>query len=76
MITVGKRIAHPLVATPTSTYLRSNIEFSADLTKIADGKVFFPKGVFRYASHEEANAHQEACLAEGIALLAMSRQNA
>jgi len=30
---------------------------------------FFPRGVYRYKSHEEANRHFEQCVIEGMARL-------
>jgi hypothetical protein len=35
----------------------------------------FPKGIFRYKSHEEANEHQAACLAQGMARLVEERKH-
>lgn len=72
---VGKRV-EPAISTEVSgSALAANIAFSADLTQLAGGRVFFPKGVFRYKSHDEANAHQSECLAEGMAQLAMERRH-
>jgi hypothetical protein len=70
---VGKRVEPTMTAEVSGPALAANIAFSADLTQLAGGRVFFPKGVFRYKSHDEANAHQAECLAEGMALLAMER---
>lgn len=70
---VGKRIEPTITEEVSGLALASNIAFSADLTQLAGGRVFFPKGVFRYKSHDEANAHQADCLAEGMAKLAMER---
>lgn len=71
---VGKHIEQPMTATASGAALASNIAFSADLAALAGGRIFFPKGVFRYKSHDEANAHQDACLAEGMAQLAKERR--
>lgn len=72
---VGNRVEPSLSAEVSGSALASNIAFSADLTQLAGGRVFFPKGVFRYKSHDEANAHQLECLAEGMAKLAMERRH-
>lgn len=72
---VGKRVEHPVVVKPSGASLASNIAFSYDMTQMAGGRVFFPKGVFRYKSHDEANAHQSACLANGMAKLAKERRH-
>lgn len=72
---VGKRIEPVMTAEVSGSALAANIAFSADLSQFAGGRVFFPKGVFRYKSHDEANAHQSDCLAEGMAQLAMERRH-
>lgn len=54
---VGKRVEPAVEAKTSGASLASNIAFSADMTRLAGGRVFFPKGVYRYKSHEEANAH-------------------
>ena len=55
---VGKRVEPAVEVKTSGASLASNIAFSADMTRLAGGRVFFPKGVYRYKSHEEANAHQ------------------
>ncbi|MFT7724245.1 MAG: hypothetical protein QM788_15660 [Roseateles sp.] len=71
---VGRRIEPPLLAEPSGAALADGLAFSASVAGLAGGRVFFPKGVFRYKSHAEANAHQAACLAEGMARLARDRR--
>lgn len=58
---------------PNADSLASGIAFSADLSRLAGGVVMFPKGIFRYKTHEEANEHEARCLAEGMARLARER---
>jgi hypothetical protein len=70
---VGKRVEPAMEVKTSGASLASNIAFSADMKRLAGGRVFFPKGVYRYKSHEEANAHQSECLAEGMAKLAKER---
>lgn len=70
---VDKRIEPAMTVEVSGSALASNIAFSADLTQLAGGRVFFPKGVYRYKSHDEANAHQSDCLAQGMAQLAIER---
>lgn len=72
---VGKRTEQPLVSAPSGEFLALNIAFSSGLAQMTGGHVFFPKGVFRYKSHSEANAHQSACLADGMAKLAKERRH-
>jgi hypothetical protein len=55
--------------------LAAAIAFSSDLSQLAGGSVMFPKGIFRYKSHNEANFHKERCLAQGMAALAAERSN-
>jgi hypothetical protein len=72
---VGSRVERPVLGMPSGSSLSSNLAFSAELTEMVGGRVFFPKGVFRYKSHAEANAHQSACLARGMAQLAKERRH-
>lgn len=72
---IGTRKEPPITVEASSTALVSAVAFSADLTRLAGGRVMFPKGVFRYKSHEEANSHAEQCLAEGMAQLAREREH-
>lgn len=39
------------------------------------GSTFVPKGVYRFATHEDADAHRNACLAQGMAKLAQKWQS-
>ena len=71
---VGNRVEPPLLGVPSGASLADGITFSASIAQLAGGRVFFPKGVFRYKSHEEANQHQASCLAEGMAKLAKERR--
>lgn len=72
---VGNHLERPMTAAPSGSALASTLAFTEDLAALSSGWIFFPKGVFRYKSHEEANAHQAACLAEGMAQLAKERRH-
>jgi hypothetical protein len=72
---IGIRKEQPLTRETSGAGLASAVAFSADLTRLAGGRVMFPKGVFRYKSHEDANAHESRCLAEGMAKLARDRKH-
>lgn len=72
---IGKRKEPPITPEATGENLAGGVEFSADMAKLAGGSVMFPKGVFRYKTHEEANAHQELWLARGMAQLARARRH-
>jgi hypothetical protein len=71
---VGKRVEPLVLDVPSGTALASAVAFSAGVIQLAGGRVFFPKGVFRYKSHAEANEHQAACRAEGMARLVLERR--
>lgn len=71
---IGIRKKRPITHATSGAGLASVVAFSADLTRLSGGRVMFPRGVFRYKSHEEANAHEAACLAAGMAKLAKERK--
>ncbi|QXL83853.1 hypothetical protein [Comamonas sp. NLF-1-9] len=70
---MGKRIEPRVGPAPSGDALALSMAFAEDLAGFTGGRVFFPKGVFRYRSHAQANAHQAACLALGMAKLARER---
>jgi hypothetical protein len=75
MKTVGRRHIEPeLSATPSGAALAAGAAFSESIAAIAGGGSFIPKGVYRYKTHAEANEHEAACLAAGMAALALSRK--
>ena len=67
MKTVGIRVNRPLQDAPDGASLKE----CARLTEAVSGfaRSGFPKGVYRYRSHEEANRDEERCLAERMAEL-------
>lgn len=71
---VGKRHAATASLNPSAEALDQGLAFGAGLTLFTGGRVFFPKGVYRYKSHEEANRHEAECLAAGMAKLAKQRE--
>lgn len=78
MRTVGKRIERPITFDASSEALiegaRWNDEMNRAMEQLCGGNpTGFPKGVYRYRSHEEANRHQEECIAAGMARLAEER---
>ena len=75
MRNVGKRAEPALLVQPDGASLASGILFNTGLAQLAEGGTFFPKGVFRYKSHAEANQHKADCLASGMAALAMKRRH-
>lgn len=69
MRTVGKKIERPLSANASGELLREAAAFNEMLQNaFPSGKVsHIPKGVYRFASHEEANQQDETCLAQHMA---------
>jgi hypothetical protein len=52
--------------------LSTGARFSESRARLAPS-TFIPKGVYRFASHEAANKHQQDCLTRGMGLLAAKR---
>jgi hypothetical protein len=69
---VGNRLEPVVVEQASGSLLVQAARFSETLSRLAPCG-FMPKGVYRYASHEEANRHQEECLVRGMGLLAAQR---
>lgn len=64
MKTVGKRTAEKQITyNPRADYLKEIGMWNDTFGEIR----FFPKGVYRYKTHEEANEHYLNCLAKKIA---------
>lgn len=61
MRTVGQRLA-------------AGARFNDEIHRLPTGNsTFIPKGLYRFKTHVEANAHQEESLAQGMARLALDR---
>lgn len=69
---IGQRLDPVLSEQPSAQGLIEGVQFSAALHALAS--VGFPKGVYRYRSHEDANRHEEACLAQAMATLVQQRR--
>ncbi|MEN9560204.1 MAG: hypothetical protein RLZZ502_1415 [Pseudomonadota bacterium] len=69
---IGKPNAIAKFGTPSAENLERALAFNDGLSKAFLG-YGMPKGVFRYKSHADMNAHQERCLVEGMARLARER---
>ncbi|GAB3492866.1 hypothetical protein GCM10027399_12050 [Curvibacter fontanus] len=72
MKTVGQRREPELSRQASGSLLAEGARFSESIAWLAPS-TFVPKGVYRYASHEEANRHALECLARGMARQAMER---
>ncbi len=67
MKTVGKRRVRTLSINAMGELLREGAMFNDELHRLpTGGTTFFPKGIYRYKTHQEANAHWEECIAMGI----------
>ena len=69
MKTVGKKIERPLMADASGSLLCEAAAFNETLQNAFPfGKLGpIPKGLYRFASHEEANLQDEICLARHMA---------
>jgi hypothetical protein len=72
---VGKRQEPALVYQASGVLLAEGARFNETMAKLAPC-TFIPKGVYRFASHEDANRHQQDCLVRGMGLLAAQRGTA
>lgn len=75
MKTVGHRRERAIAAQPSGRLLAEGAR-SNDLLQAfpGGGNGFVPKGVYHFATHEQANRHWEACLAEAMARIARKRR--
>ena len=70
--TIGKRVEPSLTLLASATALKTGLALSASVSVLCKTG-YVPKGVYRYASHAEANAHDDACLAQNMAMRALER---
>lgn len=69
---VGRRQERPIQLQAEGALLREGARFSETVSHLCKS-TFIPKGVYRYRSHDEANKHQDECLAQGMSRLASER---
>ena len=74
MKTVGTRKQPELALRPSGELLKAGALFSESVARLAPS-TFIPKGVYRFKTHEEANRHEQECIARGMAALAASRRD-
>ena len=76
MRTVGQRKERPVGLPASGALLAEGARFNDEMHRLPTGNTsFIPKGVYRFKTHEDANQHQLACLAKGMAKLALERAN-
>lgn len=67
MKVIGKRKVRPVSDKASGFLLKQGATFNDELHRLPTGSTtYFPKGVYRYKTHDEANVHWESCLIEGI----------
>ena len=70
---VGARREPAVAERASGLLLAEGARFNETLARVAPS-TFFPKGVYRYRSHEAANQHALDCLARGMGRLALKRR--
>ena len=74
MRTIGQRRERPITYSASASLLLEGARFNDDIHRLPTGHLtYIPKGVFRFTTHEEANQHQQACLIEAMAKIALNR---
>ncbi len=67
MKTIGHRIEPPLEFSASARKLIEGARFNDELKKLPTGNQrFFPKGLYRYRTHEESTRHWEHYLVAAI----------
>ena len=76
MRTVGLRKERPIGLLASGANLAEGALFNDEIHRLPTGDTtFFPKGVYRFNTHEAAYQHQLDCLAKGMAKIALERAN-
>ena len=73
MKTVGQRRELSLQALPSGKLLAEGAAFSEAVARLAPVGLV-PKGVYRFKTHEEANAFDQDCIVQAMVRLAQARQ--
>jgi len=74
MRVIGRRVEAPLSFSASGTLLAQGARFNDDLRGLPTGDAsYIPKGIYRFRTHEEADAHAQKCLADCMARLAARR---
>jgi len=69
---VGARREPAVAEKATGLLLAEGARFNEAVSRLSR-TTFIPKGVYRFASHDEANRHEQDCLVRGMGLLAAAR---
>lgn len=74
MRTVGRRHERPVTFSASAELLAEGARFNDELQRLPHGRRgHIPKGVYRFATHAEANRHELDCLARHLARIARER---
>jgi len=74
MRVVGNRRERPLEFHASAHLLAQGAKFNEEIQRLpGGGSTYIPKGIYRYATLEDANRHWERCVAEGMARIAAHR---
>lgn len=71
---VGHRKERQISFTASAALLAEGARFNDEIHRLPTGNTtYIPKGIFRFKTHEQANRHQQDCLVEGMAQIALER---
>ncbi|MGH9898332.1 MAG: hypothetical protein ACRD4L_05725 [Pyrinomonadaceae bacterium] len=71
---VGHRKEPVITFSASAEKLLEGARFNDELQKLPTGReTFFPKGVYHYKTHQEADQHRLICLSKGMAEIASGR---
>lgn len=74
MKVIGRRVEAPLSFPASGELLAQGARFNDDLRGLPTGDAaYIPKGLYRFRTHEEADAHAQKCLADRMARIAARR---
>ncbi len=74
MRTVGKRKERPIAFHASAELLVEGARFNDEIHRLPTGDLTcIPKGVYFFRTHEEANRHQDECLAQAMAVSSGTR---
>jgi hypothetical protein len=72
MKTVGKRKERTITLHADGALLREGAMFNTEMQKL-QSTFRFPRGVFRYKSHEDADRHMMECVVDAMVAVRKSR---
>jgi hypothetical protein len=71
---IGHRKEQPIAFSASADLLLKGARFNDEIHRLPTGQLtFIPKGIFRFASHAEANRQQQDCLAKSMTQIAQER---